>query len=91
MGSSQKLIAVPDKSLGLINDERRISTGRKSMENHTQLEIMSGCGRRKSASRGSTLIRGKDRMLYWREYLKRTTRWQRSQLLTKSSSCTSIC
>ena len=53
MSSSEILIAVPEKSLGRINDDRRISIGRKFMENHTQLEIKSGCGRRKSSSRGS--------------------------------------
>ena len=63
MSSSEMLIAVPDKSLGRINDDRRISTGRKFMENDTQLEIKSGCVRRKSSSRGSTLIHGKDQML----------------------------
>ena len=62
--------AVPEKSLGRINDDRRISSGRKFMEIHTKLEIKSGCGRRKSSSRGSTLIHGKDLMLYWREYLE---------------------
>ena len=67
---SEMLIAVPEKSLGRINDVRRISIGRKFMENHTQLEIKSGCGRRKSSNRGSTLIHGKDLMLYWRECLK---------------------
>ena len=36
MSSSEKLIAVPEKSLGRINDDRRISTGRNFMENHTQ-------------------------------------------------------
>ena len=60
---SEMLIAVPEKSLGRINDHRRISTGRKFMENHTHLEITSGCGRRKISGRGSTLIHGKDLML----------------------------
>ena len=46
--------------LGRINDDRRISTGRKFMENHMQLEIKSGCGRRKSSSQGSTLIHRKN-------------------------------
>ena len=53
MSSSEMLIAVPEKSLGRINADRRISIGRKFMENHTQLEIKSGCGRRKNSSRGS--------------------------------------
>ena len=48
MSSSEMLIAVPEKSSGRINDDNRISTGRKFMENHTQLEVKSGCGRRKS-------------------------------------------
>ena len=41
------LIAVPEKFLGRINDDRRISTEKKFMQNHTQLEIESGCGPRK--------------------------------------------